>query len=260
MEKKVEKNIGKNKAKLLQWLLPGLAALLIGIFLELLSAFGLLQSFIIPAPSSVFKAIFVNWREISPHLIETSWVCLLGFVMSIILSFFTSLLMDGIPIFRDILYPLIIGSQAIPVMVITPVIVLLLGFGLLPKLFVVVLVCYFPIVISLYEGFANVDRDMLMLMRSFKAGKWQIFKHLKFPAALPSFFSGIKISSTYCVMAAVIAEWQGSDKGLGIYLMRVRRSYAYDKMFASILIIVLLSLLLFLFIHLLQQRVVKWKK
>lgn len=266
MNKNITTNTNNAKAgaitvkKIKIWLTPILALAFIGLIIEILSAAGYLKSFVVPAPSAVLKAVVFNFPEVYPHLVETTRVCVAGFLLSIIFSFGVAVLMDGIKALKDILYPLLVASQAIPVMVITPIIVLLMGFGLLPKLFVIVLVCFFPMVINLYEGFRNVDSDMLLLMRSLRANKWQTFRHLKFPSALPSFFAGIKISSTYCVMAAVIAEWQGSDKGLGIYLMRVKRSYNYDKMFATILLIVLLSLLLFVVTHLLQRKIIWWRK
>jgi ABC-type nitrate/sulfonate/bicarbonate transport system permease component len=135
----------------------------------------------------------------------------------------------------------------------------LLGFGLAPKILVVVLVCFFPVCISLFDGLASVDDDMIMLMKSMGASKVQIFRHVKLPASMPSLFSGIKITATYCIMATVIAEWQGSNTGLGVYMMRVKRSYNYDQMFAAIFLIVLLSLLFFALARLAEKKMVRWK-
>ena len=168
--------------------------------------------------------------------------------------------MDRIRIFKEIFYPIVIASQTIPIMVITPVIILLMGFGLAPRLVVITLVCFFPVAINLYDGFQSADTDMIFLMKSMKASQWQIFRHVRFPSAVPSFFSGIRICATYCVMAAVIAEWQGADKGLGVYLLRVRRSYYYDRMFAAILLIVVLSILFYLVAYLAERRALRWRK
>jgi ABC-type nitrate/sulfonate/bicarbonate transport system permease component len=104
-----------------------------------------------------------------------------------------------------------------------------------------------------------VDDDMIMLMKSMGASKVQILRHVKLPASMPSLFSGIKITATYCIMATVIAEWQGSNTGLGVYMMRVKRSYNYDQMFAAILLIVLLSLLFFAMAQLSEKKMVRWK-
>lgn len=231
-----------------------------GAVIEILSYTGHVRNFILPAPSAVITALFVDFRDILPHLTETACICAAGLSLSIVIAFLIAITMDRIKIIKEVIYPLIIASQTIPIMVITPVIILLMGFGLAPRLIVVVLVCFFPVTISLYDGFQSTDPDMLLLMKSLKATNWQIFRHVKFPSAVPAFFSGIRISATYCVMAAVIAEWQGANRGLGVYLMRVRRSYYYDRMFAAILLIVVLSVMFFLIARLAERRAVKWRK
>lgn len=236
----------------------GLIILLV-LIVEALSAADKIQGFILPAPSAVALALVKYFDEMLPHLIETVWVCAVGFALSILAAFIIAIAMDSVKFIRATVYPLIVASQTIPIMVITPVIVLLMGFGLAPRLLVVVLVCFFPMTISLFSGLQSADPDMILLMKSLKANRWNIFKHVKFPSSMPSFFSGIRISATYCVMATIIAEWQGSNIGLGVYLMRVRRSYAYDKMFAAIVLIVIVSLLFFLSAQFVEKRVIKWK-
>lgn len=237
-----------------------LLAVFFAITAEALSHFGVIKGFILPAPSSILISLFNNFGELRPHLFETLWVSLLGFTAGISVAFITAIMMDRIPGFKKTLYPLLVASQTIPIMVITPIIILLIGFGLAPKILVVILVCFFPICISLYDGLSNTDSDMLMLMKSMGAKRIQVLRHVKLPSSMPSFFSGIRISATYCIMATVIAEWQGSNKGLGVYMIRVKRSYMYDKMFAAILLIVLLSLGFFLTAQLIEKRAVRWKK
>lgn len=236
------------------------AVVLSGVLIEILSYTGHVKNFILPAPSAVFAALFINFREILPHLTETAYICTAGLALSIAFAFLIALTMDRIRIIKEIIYPLIIASQTIPIMVITPVIILLMGFGLAPRLIVVVLVCFFPVTISLYDGFQSTDPDMILLMKSLKATNWQILRHVKLPSAVPAFFSGVRISATYCVMAAVIAEWQGANRGLGVYLLRVRRSYYYDRMFAAILLIVVLSVMFFLIAHFAERKALKWRK
>ncbi len=237
------------------------AGLILGLalLLELLVQIGEIKGFILPAPSKVFAALWIYFGEMAPHLWETFWVCLIGFLCSILVAAAFAVLMDAAGIFRKMIYPILIASQAVPIMVITPIIILLFGYGLAPRLLVVVLVCFFPISISFFDGLRSADPDMILLMKSMGAGKRDIFRHVKFPAALPSFFSGIRISATYCIMATVIAEWQGSNTGIGIYMMRVRRSYDYDKMFAAILLIILLSLLFFLTAQIIEKKALRWK-
>ncbi|MHB1483587.1 MAG: ABC transporter permease [Saccharofermentanales bacterium] len=240
--------------------LPAIALIIfLAVFVEVFAMFGLIKGFILPAPSAVLHALWNNFGEMFPHIWETFWVCAAGLILSIIVAVAVSVLMDSAAWFKKTLYPLLIASQAIPIMVITPVIILLLGFGLMPRLLVVILVCFFPVCISLYDGLQTVDPDIILLMKSMGASKTDIFRHVKFPASMPAFFSGIRISATYCIMATVIAEWQGSNVGLGIYMIRVKRSYDYDKMFAAILLIVILSLLFFGLAQLAEKKAIRWK-
>ncbi len=240
--------------------LPALALVLfLALVVELFVQTGLVKGFILPAPSSVLQSLGMNFGEMAPHLWETFWVSVIGFFCSILVATGMALLMDGIPWVKKTIYPILVASQTVPIMVITPVIVLLLGYGLAPRFLVVILVCFFPVAISLYDGLQSVDPDMILLMKSMGARRKDVFWHVKFPASLPAFFSGIRISATYCIMAAVIAEWQGSNTGLGIYMIRVKRSYDYDKMFAAILLIVLLSLLFFASAQFAEKKVIRWK-
>jgi len=240
--------------------LPALALVVFLVVLtEILVRIGKIKGFILPAPSAVLESLFVNFDEMLPHLWETFWVCAVGFLFSIVVAIVIAMLMDGMKFVKKAIYPILIASQTIPIMVITPIIVLLLGYGLAPRLLVVILVCFFPIAISLYDGLQSVDPDMISLMKSMGASKKDVFKHVKFPASMPSFFSGVRISATYCIMATVIAEWQGSNTGLGIYMIRVKRSYDYDKMFAAIILIVMLSLLFFLVAQFVEKKAIRWK-
>lgn len=249
-----------NKIKKLIDVLPAILFLaIITAIVEILSRTGVIVGFLIPAPSKVAAALAINFEGMLPHIWETFWVSAIGVLASIIFAFIIAIVMDGLPIVKKTLYPVLVASQTIPIMVITPIIVLLLGFGLAPKILVVVLVCFFPVCISLFDGLASVDDDMIMLMKSMGASKVQILRHVKLPASMPSLFSGIKITATYCIMATVIAEWQGSNTGLGVYMMRVKRSYNYDQMFAAILLIVLLSLLFFAMAQLSEKKMVRWK-
>jgi ABC-type nitrate/sulfonate/bicarbonate transport system permease component len=132
------------------------------------------------------------------------------------------------------------------------------GFGMLPKIIVVVLVCFFPILVSLMDGLSSVDGDIINMLKSMKATRLQIFRLVKFPAAMVSFFSGLRIAATYSIMGAIIGEWLGGKAGLGIYMSRVRNSYAYDKTFAAIVVIVVLSMLVFYAVKILQRLVMPW--
>ena len=121
------------------------------------------------------------------------------------------------------------------------------------------LVAFFPMAVGLLEGFQSVDQDMIKLMKSMKANKWQIFWNVKFPNALGAFFSGLKIAVAYSVVGAVIAEWLGGFNGLGVYMTRVKKSLSYDKMFAVIFFVSAISLILMGLVKVIQYKAMPWE-
>ncbi len=239
---------------------PVLTVLGLALAVQALSDLGILQGFVLPAPGAVLAALWQGRAELAPHAASTFLLSLLGFLLSLLVALVLAVAMDRLPIFHRAVYPLVVGSQTIPILVLAPVIILLFGFGFLPRLVVVVLVCFFPVCISLSEAFRAFDPDWHRLLRSMGARPLAVLFHGKLPAALPAFFAGTRVSATYCVMAAVLAEWMGADRGLGAYMMRVRRSYAYDRMFAAILLIVVESLLFFALSAWIQRVSLPWKE
>ncbi len=237
---------------------PLLILILLAALIQLLSAAGIIRDFVIPPPVAVLKALLSNYKLLWSHLKETMFISLLGLFLSIITGALLALAMDRLPFLYRAFYPLLVISQTIPTMVITPVIVLIFGYGFLPRLAVVLLVCFFPVAINLLQGFTAVDQDQIRLMKTMGAGEGQILWHVKLPSSLLHFFSGIKISATYAVMAAVLAEWSGGGNGLGIYMLRSKRSYSFDNMFAAIIIIVLLSLTLYYLVVLVERLSLPW--
>jgi len=154
--------------------------------------------------------------------------------------------------------PLLVVTQTIPTIAIAPLLVLWMGFGMEPKITLVVITTFFPVAVGLLDGFKSVDPDAVALLRSMNATRGQIFRHVKLPAALPFFFSGLRISASYAVVGAVISEWLGGFEGLGVYMTRVRKAYAFDKMFAVILLIVIVSLLLMELVNIIKKLSMPW--
>ena len=221
---------------------------------------GLVPKFILPSPLQVGKAVVDILGPIKIHIFTTLYEACIGFVIAILISIVLAVLMDSLPIVRKALYPLLVISQTVPIIALAPLFVLWFGFGLLPKVLVVILVCFFPVAISLLDGLQSVDKDVINLMHSMGASTIRIFTMVKFPASLTSFFSGLRIAATYSIMGAVIGEWLGGENGLGVYMMRVKHSIQMDRVFAVILIIVILSMLLFKFIDLLQYISMPWTR
>ncbi len=221
---------------------------------------GVIERYSLPSPTDVIQALINMFPAVNIHLIITLREAMLGFGISIILSLILAVLMDQFKTVRDVLYPILVVSQTVPVVVLAPLFAMWFGLGLLPKVIVVVLVCFFPIVISLMDGLDSVDKDMVNLLKSMGASKVQIFKKVKFPASLTNFFSGLRIAATYSIMGAIIGEWLGGYNGLGLYMLRLRKSFAIDKVFAVVIIIVILSMTLFGIIYLLQYLFMPWSR
>ena len=149
-------------------------------------------------------------------------------------------------------------TQTIPTIAIAPLLVLWMGFGMEPKITLVVLTTFFPIAVGLLDGYKSVDKDEVNLLRSMGAGKFKIFKYVKLPNALPHFFSGLKTSASYAIVGAVISEWLGGFEGLGVYMTSVKKAYAFDRMFAVIIVIDAISLLLLKLVNFLRKMVMPW--
>ena len=253
MKEKLQSTIAK--------VLPPLIALfvLLGAW-QLACASGSVPKFMLPSPEAVWKAFLKDYQLIFMHARVTLTETFIGLFFGILIGFFTAVFMDRFGIFRKVVYPLIIVSQTIPTVAIAPLLVLWLGYKMLPKIVLVILIVFFPISISLLEGFSSIDPDTIDLMRSMGAGRVKIFRYVKLPASLGHFFSSLKISVSYAVVGAVLSEWLGGNEGLGCYLTRVRKSLSYDKMFAVIIVISVISLLLIWFTGFLQKRCMPWEK
>jgi len=133
-------------------------------------------------------------------------------------------------------------------------------YGYTPKVVIVTLICFFPITISLLQGLATVDKELIDLLRSMGSNKLQIYKFVKIPSAMPGFYSGLKIAATYSIMGATIGEWVGGKSGLGVYMIRAKQSFETDRVFAAIIIIVILSILLLRTIEFAEKKNMPWLK
>ncbi len=218
----------------------------------------IVPTYILPAPTKIIITLITNMPNMKEHILVTLMEALIGFAVSVIIAVFIAIMMDGVPIVKKAVYPLIITSQTVPIITIAPLFAIWFGFGYLPKIVIVGLVCFFPVTISMLEGLASVEEDLLNLIKSMGASKIQLYKTVKFPAAMPSLFSGLKISGTYSITGATIGEWVGGKKGLGVYMLRVKSSFATDKVFASIILITLLSIGMLKIISYIERKTMPW--
>ena len=221
---------------------------------------GLVPNFMLPSPVQVVTALVADFPLLLSHMWTTLSEAALGLVIGVAVGFVFAVLMDKFETFYLAFDPLLTVSQTIPTVAIAPLLVLWFGYGLMPKVLLVVLTTFFPVTVALASGFRSVDPDQVDLLRTMNATEWQIFRYAKLPAAMEQFFSGLRISATYAIVGAVISEWLGGFTGLGVYMTRVRKSFAYDRMFAVIIITSALSLALMKGVDVLERICMPWKK
>ena len=163
-------------------------------------------------------------------------------VLALVLALALGVLMDCFPMIRQGLYPVLVVTQTVPMIVLAPIFIIYMGFGAAPKILTVVLMCFFPVAVSFSDGLSQVDAEYVHLVRSYGAGQWKTYCLVKIPAAVPALLSGLKVAATYSISGAVVGEWIGSQEGLGYYLLRVKNGYMLDKVFACVAVIIFLSL------------------
>ena len=236
------------------------AIVVILIIWQIVSGIGLVDSFLLPSPIQVGKVFVSEFPVLMEHSLITLSEAFIGLTLGITLGFVIAVIMDQFHFLYKAFYPLIILSQTVPTVAIAPLLVLWLGYEMTPKIVLIILTTFFPIAIGLLNGFKSADKDAVNLLRAMGAGRWQIFRYIKFPGALSPFFGGLRISASYAVVGAVISEWIGGVGGLGVYMTRVRAAYAFDKMFAVIFLISIISMALMKGVDFLQKRCMPWEK
>ncbi len=239
--------------------IPIIAILAFLLIWQMVCFFHWVPGYMLPSPVDVVKALVNDFPLLMHHAGVTLLEALLGLVIGVLLGFVTAAIMDAFPVVKSALNPILVLTQTIPPVAIAPLLILWFSYGITPKIILVVLVSFFPMAVGLLEGFQSVDPDMLKLLKSMNANRWQIFWEVKFPAALGTFFAGLRIAVSYSVVGAVIAEWLGGFIGLGVYMTRVKKSLSYDKMFAVIFLVSALSLLLMELVKVLQHAVMPWE-
>jgi ABC-type nitrate/sulfonate/bicarbonate transport system permease component len=227
---------------------------------EAVSRLNAVPAFILPAPSMVAVTLFSEFRIMSSHIFITLYETFTGFFISIILSVFIAVLMDSVPAIRKTLYPVLVISQTIPIIILAPLFIIWFGYGYLPKIIIVILICFFPITVSLLHSLAAADKELISLLKSMGASKLKIYRFVKVPSSLPGFFSGLKIAAAYSIMGATIGEWVGGKNGLGVYMIRAKQSFNTDRVFAAIIVITVLSIIFLKIIEYCERKSMPWQK
>ena len=239
---------------------PILAIILLLISWEVIARFFKVPSWLLPLPTDIFKEAITGYALYKDHIFSTVTLSATGYMVGISIGIVVAILLFRIPFLQQAFYPLLIVSQNIPVIVLAPLLVIWFGFGMLPKVIVIVLVCFFPVTIAALDGFRQTDRDMLHYLKMIGANDRQIFWKLQWPHSLPSLFSGLKIAATYSVMGAVISEWLGANKGIGVYMTLASSSFKTERVFVAIVLIILLSLVYFGSILAIEKSVLRFNR
>ncbi|WP_409296533.1 ABC transporter permease [Peribacillus sp. SCS-26] len=239
---------------------PALAAIVFLLIWEAASRLLSIEEWLLPGPYRIVRTGIEGAGSLGPHLLSTIRLTFTGFLIGALLGLAIAVVLHNSAFLRGIFYPFIILSQNVPVIVLAPLLIIWFGFGILPKLIIISLVCFFPVTVSALDGFRQTPAMYIDYLKMSGAGKKQIFYKAEFPYALPSLFSGLKISATYSVMGAVISEWLGAESGIGVYMTLASSSFRTDRVFAAIFLIMLLSLLFYGLIVILERLIIKWNR
>ena len=242
-----------------KWI-PAAVILALLLLWQLISELGWIPKFMLPSPLEVGKAFVSDFPLLMDHARVTLAEAFLGLLCGILLAFAAAVLMDRFPVVYKGMYPLVVLTQTIPTIAIAPLLVLWMGYEMAPKITLIVITTFFPITVGLLDGFRAVDPDAVKLFQAMGASRRQIFCYMKLPGSLSHFFAGLRISAAYSIVGAVISEWLGCYSGLGVYMVRVKKSYSFDKMFAVIFLISAISLFLMWLVDRLQKAVMPWER
>ena len=225
---------------------------------ELYVGAGQISSQVLPAPTAIVRALIDNWGIIYDNTVQTLLETVLGIAAATLLGLLLAVMLDISQWLRRAIYPLLVTSQTIPIIALAPLLLIWLGYDIRPKLIVVTLYCFFPIAVACADGLAGAEPELIKLLHSMRASRWQILWLVRLPGAMPAFFSGLRIAATYSVTGAIVGEFVGAEKGLGIYMQREANSFATVQVFAAILVTAVLSLLLFGLVSVIERIALPW--
>ncbi len=236
-----------------------LVALGIGLW-ELLIRVLDVPKFLWPAPSLIVATLRDEAGSLAGHSWTTLQEVLLGFLTALTAGLAIGIALHLSAVLRRALLPILIASQSIPTVVLAPVLVLVMGFNIGPKLAVIALFCFFPIAVNTIDGLASVDLEYVRMMQTLDGSRWAIFRRIEFPSALPSIFTGTRIGATYAAIGAVFGEWAGSGAGLGWLMLQAKGRLDTALVFAAVALITAMAIALFLLVALIERVTIPWAR
>ena len=241
-----------------RWVVPTLVGVVVLVAWQAIAVFFTLPTYILPTPVDAAQALWTNRVELWGATLVTTGEVLAGFIVAVIVSIPVAMLIVSFRWFETIVYPFILLLQTIPKIALAPLFVVWFGFGILPKILVTFLICFFPILLDTMTGLRSSNPDMASLVRSMGGGRWAIFAKVRFPAALPHVFAGVKVAITLAVVGAVVGEFVGATQGLGYLLLRANANLDTPLLFAAIAILTVLGLALYYAVSLIERLVIPW--
>jgi len=216
--------------------------------------------YILPRPSVIVRELFRSGDRLWAHTLVTMREILIGFVVGTAIGILLAVVIAQSRVLERSLYPIIVFLHTIPKLAIAPIFVIWFGFGLLPKVVLVIVISFFPVTVNTIYGLTSVDRNTIDLMRSVSASEWQILKWIRVPNAVPYLFAGLKISVTLAVVGAIIGEWVGTDAGLGFAILISATQLNTPFMFAAITIISVIGVVLFYLVAVCERILIPWQE
>ena len=218
-----------------------------------------LPDFILPPPSQILTVAVVQVPLLLPHAATTAMEVLAGILLSLMVAVPLAMIMFAHPAVENAIAPFLVASQAVPVFAIAPLLVIWLGYGIASKVLMAAVIIFFPITVSLLEGFKSCDAEFRILFQLMGAGFWKTMRLLYWPWALPQFFAGLKVGVSVATIGAVIGEWVGAQQGLGYLMIQANARLQVDLVFAAILWLSVMGLSLWVFVGFLERKVITWK-
>ncbi len=243
-----------------RWILPALLLLALGAGWEIAVRLTDTPKWMLPAPSDIFRA----FRDDRAMLLEHTWVTfievIIGFGIALVAGILAGIAIDSSRVIERAVYPLLIASQTVPLVVLAPLFLIWFGYGLLPKVLITALIAFFPLAVNTVDGLRAADREILQLLRSMGASAWERFRYAKVPAAMPSIFSGARLAVTFSVIGAVFGELVGAKAGLGYLMDRSAAQFETARVFAAIFILAFMGIGLFGLVTLLERLALPWRR
>ena len=236
-----------------------LLAAAVGVW-ELVVRAAAVPDYLFPAPTAVASSLGSDAGLLGKATLVTVREVLLGYLLAVVLALLLAVVLHFSVALRRALLPLLVLSQTVPTVVLAPVLAILLGYGIEPKLVVVAIVCFFPVVVNAVDGLRSSDAELVRMMRTLHGSRRAIFRRVEFPGALPAIFSGARIAATYAAVGAVFGEWAGSSSGLGFVMLQAQPALDTARIFAAVLILSVIALALYVLVTLTERLVVPWER